>query len=138
MVPGFHRSDVPADFFHNAGPFVSQYRWWRREGNGAIDHREITVADAAGGQLDQDLSTFGFIDLDLFDLEGCVVLVEHCCFHGAFLLSDPSLRFVDQCTIAPLPVGEKAVWKQNVLQTGWRIRGENVFCRAAPWAPCAG
>src|SRR5216684_8376421 len=39
------------------------------------------MADATCGHLHQYLSAFRFIDVDLFDFHGGVVLIEHCGFH---------------------------------------------------------
>jgi hypothetical protein len=65
MISRLHRGDVCADFFDNTGPLMSEHGRWRRKGQSAVHHGEVTVAYTAGSDLYSHLASFRFINLDL-------------------------------------------------------------------------
>ena len=64
-----------------AGAFVTEDAR-RRDRKGAVPHRDVGVANAAGGPLDVDLTRPRGVERDLFDWHGLFVFEEKCCFHG--------------------------------------------------------
>src|SRR2546430_14544829 len=94
------------------------------------------MADATRGYLHQHLCAFRLIEVDLFDFQGSVVLVEYCGFHGVLLfLTAVGLK---SCGI----LGESPTSQQALLQrrslAGFRTQGadESQTRALAPGRDC--
>ena len=65
---------------HHAGNLVAEQRG-HGESDVGLGHVHIAVAQAAGADIDKDLTADRIGDVDLLDLERLTYAVEHCCFH---------------------------------------------------------
>ena len=85
--PGASRGDVGADLLDHAGALVPEHGRRVAGGVGAGGGVEVGVADAAGGESDQDLAGARLGQLDLLHAERLAELLEH---RGAHLHDRPA------------------------------------------------
>ena len=84
MVADGERADVGPDLLDDPRSLVAEDRRRVSGGVGAGCGVEIGVADAAGGETDQDLPRLRLGELDLLDDEGLAELLEHRRAHPHF------------------------------------------------------
>ena len=91
VVAGREAGDAFAHGLDHAGGLVPE-DGRRGQGDAALDHVQVAVADARGRRLDQDLTGTGRVDLDLLDAPVFADVVKDGspCLHGGEAILRPS------------------------------------------------
>src|SRR5688572_17376947 len=78
MVTHVHRRHLTPDRLYDSGTLVAEYeRWGDHAANGAVDHRDVGVADASSPDANDDLIMFRVGHLEAVGHHQVLAVVQH-------------------------------------------------------------
>ena len=83
MVPRGDAGHAGADCLHDAGAFMAQHHGQGHR-HGAVEHRQVGMANAGRGHLDQHFAGAGRFQREVFDAQATKIQ-GYGCFHGRSL-----------------------------------------------------